>query len=120
MKINVAINALQSLAQETRLEVFRLLVRAGQEGVPAGEIAVALDVPAPTLSFHLNHLSNAGLIEVRRDGRQRCYTVCFDQVRDLLGFLMEDCCQGRAELCAPVSTACCINNEDTPRNDACC
>jgi len=119
MKINTAINALQSLAQETRLEVFRLLVRTGPEGLPAGEIAAALDVPAPTLSFHLNHLSNAGLVEVRRDGRQRCYSVCFEQVRGLLGFLMEDCCQGRAELCAPAADACCAPGEKGSVNGCC-
>lgn len=119
MKINNAIAALQSLAQETRLEVFRLLVRTGPEGMPAGEIASALNVPAPTLSFHLNHLSHAGLIEVRRDGRQRCYSVCFEQVRELLGFLMEDCCQGRAELCGPAAEPCCGQDEKEGASGCC-
>jgi DNA-binding transcriptional ArsR family regulator len=98
MEIKAAIAALQSLAQETRLEVFRLLVRAGKDGLPAGEIGEALDVPAPTLSFHLNHLSNAGLVERRRVGRSIWYTVRFDGFGRLMEYLMENCCQGRLEI----------------------
>lgn len=97
MEIQAAIAALQSLAQETRLEVFRLLVRAGEDGLPAGEIGEALDVPAPTLSFHLNHLSHAGLVERRREGRSIWYTVRFEGFRSLMEYLMENCCQGRLE-----------------------
>jgi ArsR family transcriptional regulator len=107
MKILTAIEALQGLAQETRLEVFRLLVKAGHDGMPAGDIASALDVPAPTLSFHLNHLCNAGLIERRREGRSLWYSVHFEQVRGLLAFLTEDCCQGRPELCGVSAPAAC-------------
>lgn len=103
MKTKAAINALQSLAQETRLAVFRLLVKAGPNGMPAGDIAAALDVPAPTLSFHLNHLAHAGLVDRRREGRSVIYFVRYDDVRALLEFLTEDCCQGRAELCRPFS-----------------
>lgn len=103
MKTKAAINALQSLAQETRLGVFRLLVKAGPNGMPAGDIAAALDVPAPTLSFHLKHLAHAGLVERNRHGRSIIYSVRYDDVRALLEFLTEDCCQGRAELCRPFS-----------------
>lgn len=97
METKSAIDALQSLAQETRLAVFRLLVRAGTEGLTAGEIAAELDVPGPTLSFHLKHLCHAGLIDCRREGRSLWYRASFAQVRDLLAYLMEDCCQGRPE-----------------------
>ncbi len=99
METNHAIDALQSLAQETRLSVFRLLIRAGFEGMTAGDIANALDVPAPTLSFHLKHLCNAGLIACRRDGRSLWYTVSFERIRDLLAYLTEDCCQGHPDIC---------------------
>lgn len=106
MEIKNAIEALQSLAQETRLSVFRLLVRAGYEGMTAGDIAAALDVPAPTLSFHLKQLGGAGLVTCRRDGRSLWYSVSFDRVRELLAYLMEDCCQGRPELCGTLMPAC--------------
>jgi ArsR family transcriptional regulator, arsenate/arsenite/antimonite-responsive transcriptional repressor len=101
MDVNSAIDALAALAQETRLAVFRLLVREGPEGLPAGVIAERLGIPAPTLSFHLNQLSAAELVVGRRDGRSMIYAVNFAGMRDLLGFLVEDCCGGRPELCAP-------------------
>lgn len=107
MEIKDAVDALSALAHETRLTVFRVLVRAGHEGLPAGEIAALLGVPNPTLSFHLNHLSQAGLLKTRRVGRSILYSVSFDGVRDLLEFLMEDCCQGRAELRGPRESASC-------------
>lgn len=97
METKTAIGALQSLAQETRLAVFRLLVRAGAHGLTAGEIATALNVPGPTLSFHLKHLCHAGLIDCQREGRSLWYRASFTRVRDLLAYLMEDCCQGRPE-----------------------
>ncbi len=93
-----AIAALGSLAQETRLDAFRALIKAGPEGLPASAIAEVLDVPATTLSFHLNHLMQAGLIARRRDGRWLWYSARYDTVEALIGFLMKDCCQG-----APVS-----------------
>ena len=99
MEMNDAVRALDSLAQESRLETFRLLAKIGAEGLAAGEIARRLEVPPATLSFHLNHLRNAGLIESRREGRQLIYALRPDSVRSLLGFLTEDCCQGRPELC---------------------
>jgi DNA-binding transcriptional ArsR family regulator len=101
METKTAIRILGALAQETRLAVFRLLVRAGSEGLSAGEIAGALSVPAPTLSFHLKELSHAGLIEAAREGRSIRYSLCAEGMREFLEFLTEDCCQGHAELCLP-------------------
>ena len=106
METNDAIDALQSLAQETRLAVFRLLVRAGHDGMMAGEIAANLDVPGPTLSFHLKHLCHAGLLVCRRDGRSLWYTVSFGQIRALLAYLTEDCCQGHPEICGSGFSTC--------------
>ena len=94
MELNNAIGALGALAQETRLMAFRLLVRAGPAGVPAGEIARALDVPAATMSFHLAHLARSGLISPRRDGRSIIYAADFDGMRSLIAYLSEDCCAG--------------------------
>jgi DNA-binding transcriptional ArsR family regulator len=102
MEINTATRALGALSQETRLETFRLLVRAGIEGMAAGDIARVMDIPHNTMSSHLSILANANLIESRRDGRSIIYSVDFDGTRDLLSFLVEDCCQGRPEVCAPV------------------
>jgi ArsR family transcriptional regulator, arsenate/arsenite/antimonite-responsive transcriptional repressor len=98
METKAAVHALASLAQETRLEIFRLLVRMGPEGLPAGEIAEALQVPNNTLSFHLAQLSQGGLLESRRDGRSIIYAINVNGIRELFAFLMEDCCQGRKEL----------------------
>jgi DNA-binding transcriptional ArsR family regulator len=98
-----AISALGALAHEGRLDIFRLLVRAGAEGMAAGEIARTTDAAASTQSANLSILSRAGLITSRRDGRSIIYSAAYDQMRDLLGFLMEDCCGGRPEICAPVA-----------------
>ncbi len=102
MEITTATRALGALSQETRLETFRLLVRAGIEGMAAGDIARVMDIPHNTMSSHLSILANANLIESRREGRSIIYSVDFDGTRDLLSFLVEDCCQGRPEVCAPV------------------
>jgi ArsR family transcriptional regulator len=108
MEAQLAIKRLSAIAQEARLEVFRLLVKAGPEGVAAGDIARKLDVPANTMSAQLLVLSNAGLIRARREGRSIIYAINFDAMRDLLVFLTKDCCGGRAEMCAPLaSIACC-------------
>lgn len=96
METQNVIEALQSLAQETRLDVFRLLVKAGPAGLMAGEISERLAVPGPTLSFHLSQLTHSGLLNRRREGRALWYSVDFAQVGTLLAFLMEDCCQGQA------------------------
>jgi ArsR family transcriptional regulator, arsenate/arsenite/antimonite-responsive transcriptional repressor len=103
MDSETAVKRLAAIAQEARLEVFRLLVRAGPEGMAAGDIARALDVPANTLSAQLLVLSNAGLVRARRDGRSIIYAINFEAMRDLLVFLTEDCCGGRAEMCAPLA-----------------
>lgn len=103
MEIKDAIARLASLAQESRLEVFRLLVRAGPDGVAAGDIARGLGITPNTLSSQLNILSNAGLISSRRDGRSIIYAARYEAMSELLRYLMEDCCQGRAEVCAPLA-----------------
>ncbi len=97
-----AIRGLSALAQESRLDVFRLLVCEGETGLPAGEIARALSVPHNTLSTHLALLTAAGLLRSESRGRQVIYRVDIDGMRGLSGFLLEDCCQGRAELCSPL------------------
>ncbi len=100
MEISAAVEALGALAQETRLAVFRLLVHAGPNGLPAGEIAQRVAVPPATLSFHLKELARAGLIAARRESRQIFYAADFAGMRDLLAFLTEDCCGGHPEVCA--------------------
>jgi ArsR family transcriptional regulator len=106
-----ATRALGALSQESRLQAFRLLVRSGTDGMPAGGIARALDIPHNTMSSHLSILVNAGLVNSRRDGRSIIYNIDFDGTRALLSFLMEDCCRGRPEVCTPmldsVLPACC-------------
>ncbi len=97
-----AVAALSALAHPGRLEVFRLLVRAGHEGLAAGEIARATGSLSNTLSANLNILSHAGLVASRREGRSIIYTAGFERISGLLNFLMEDCCDGRREICAPV------------------
>ena len=96
-----AVAALSALAQEHRLAVFRLLVQAGPKGLPAGQVAEALDLAPNTLTFHFDRLRAAGLVTVRRDGRSMIYAAQFETMNTLLGFLTENCCQGAAEKCAP-------------------
>lgn len=105
METTAAVVRLSALAQNSRLSVFRLLVRAGREGVPAGEIARALNITPNTLSAQLTILSNAGLVRSRRDGRSIIYTADYDGMSQLLVYLMEDCCQGRPEVCSPLADA---------------
>jgi DNA-binding transcriptional ArsR family regulator len=99
MKQRDALAALAALAQDTRLAVFRHLVIAGPEGAPAGDIAQALRVPAPTLSFHLKELEQARLVTSRRESRSIIYSANYERMRGLLAFLMEDCCRGQPEIC---------------------
>ena len=99
MKQKDALVALAALAQDTRLAVFRFLVIAGPEGAAAGDIAQALKVPAPTLSFHLKELEQAHLVASRRESRSIIYSANYERMRGLLSFLMEDCCRGRPEIC---------------------
>lgn len=103
MESHDAVNALAALAHPGRLEIFRVLVQAGPEGMAAGEIARATGSRANTLSTNLNILSAAGLAHSRRDGRSIIYTAGYDSMRQLLAFLMEDCCAGKPEICAPLA-----------------
>ncbi|MEI9932334.1 MAG: helix-turn-helix transcriptional regulator [Rhizomicrobium sp.] len=111
MESETAVKRLSAIAQDARLDVFRLLVKAGPDGMAAGNIARKLKTAANTLSAQLLVLSNAGLIRARRDGRSIIYAINFNAMRDLLVFLTEDCCGGRAEMCAPLveiaSRGCC-------------
>jgi ArsR family transcriptional regulator, arsenate/arsenite/antimonite-responsive transcriptional repressor len=102
MDINKALAAFFALSQQTRLDVFRLLVKAGSDGLNAGEIASLLDVKQNTMSANLTVLLNAGMVRNERHGRTIRYFADFDAMRALLSFLMEDCCGGRPELCQPV------------------
>lgn len=97
-----ALSAMAALAQETRLDVFRLLVRAGPDGLAAGEIGRRLDVRQNTMSANLAILLNAGLVRNERRGRSIRYFADLDAMRDLLAFLMDDCCGGRPEICQPL------------------
>jgi DNA-binding transcriptional ArsR family regulator len=99
METAAAATALSALGHQPRLEVFRLLVRAGVGGMAAGDIAKATGVLANTLSSNLNILSAAGLISSRRDGRSIIYSAAYDQIGDLLSFLIEDCCGDSPEFC---------------------
>lgn len=103
MKMADAVRRLSALSQQSRLEVFRLLVKAGPDGMAAGEIARRLDTAPNTLSAQLLLLSNAGLIRARREGRSIIYAADFDAMAGLLLFLTEDCCGGKAEICAPLA-----------------
>ncbi|MEA1651525.1 metalloregulator ArsR/SmtB family transcription factor [Nitrospirillum sp. BR 11164] len=98
-----AVKRLSALAQESRLAVFRLLVKAGPDGLAAGDIARALDIPPNTLSAQLAVLANAGLTVSRREGRSIIHAADYAGMGALLVYLMEDCCQGRPEICAPLA-----------------
>jgi ArsR family transcriptional regulator, arsenate/arsenite/antimonite-responsive transcriptional repressor len=105
MKKSTAVAALGALAQETRLEIFRLLVQKGPNGMAAGEIGDRLGLPSPTLSFHLNQLRFAGLVTSRRVSRSIIYSANFKVMTGLLAYLTENCCAGRPDLCAPETCA---------------
>jgi ArsR family transcriptional regulator, arsenate/arsenite/antimonite-responsive transcriptional repressor len=96
-----AVAALAALAQESRLDVFRLLVKAGPEGMPAGAVATALDLPPNTLTFHFDRLRMAGLVTVRREGRSMIYAARYETMNGLVAFLTEQCCQGNRAQCFP-------------------
>lgn len=106
-----AVDGLGALAHPGRLEAFRLLVKAGPEGLAAGELARLTGSKPNTLSTNLNILAAAGLVGSRRDGRSIIYTAGYDRMRELLAFLMEDCCGGAPEICAPLlalASSCCV------------
>ena len=114
MLLPSAVEALSALAQGHRLAVFRLLVRAGAQGLAAGEIAREIGVLPNTLSTHLTILGHAKLVQSRREGRSVIYFADYDGMRDLLGFLVADCCAGRPEICGSlveVSKSDCSSNE---------
>lgn len=110
MKKSAAITALSALAQDTRLDVFRLLVKVGPRGLPAGEIGERLGLPGATLSFHLNTLKHAGLIRCRREGRSLIYSADFKAMNTLLAYLMENCCAGEGVCAVP---ACASDTDDS-------
>ena len=116
-----AIDALSALAQETRLQVHRLLVEAGPEGLPAGRISEELDLPPATLSFHLAHLTRAGLAQSRSEGRFVIYSADFQNMNALVGYLTENCCGGGS--CAPIPAKVTLKgkgNETLPRSRRTC
>jgi DNA-binding transcriptional ArsR family regulator len=126
METERALDAFQALAQETRLAALRLLVQAGPNGLPAGLIADRLAVQPSTLSTHLGILERAGLIASRREARHIFYSAQYEGLRRLIAFMLEDCCQGRAEICGglglPASSACapgaCAPRTGTPAKRA--
>ena len=95
--------ALAALAQEHRLEVYRILVQAGPSGMAAGEVASAVGIPPNTLSFHLDRLRHAGLVKFERQGRSLIYAARYDTMNALMGYLTENCCGSKPEICKPVS-----------------
>lgn len=113
MKSAAAIEALGALAQSSRLAIFKVLVKAGEGEMPAGGIAREIGVPASTLSAHLAVLARAGLVRSRRESRTIFYRANLDAMTALMAFLIEDCCEGRAELCAPLTSI-------VHRANACC
>jgi ArsR family transcriptional regulator len=98
-----AVAALAALAQDSRLDIYRLLVRAGPEGMPAGNIASELKLAPNTLTFHFDRLRQAGLVTVRRNGRLMIYAARYDTMNALIAFLTENCCGGAPEQCAPIA-----------------
>lgn len=118
-----AVEALSALAQEHRLAVFRLLVRTGPQGLPAGEIAREIGIPPSSMSSHLAIMAHAGIIESERESRSIIYRVSPDGVQGLLEFLVADCCAGQPRLCAPITImaqkalACC-DEDDSKRSKA--
>jgi DNA-binding transcriptional ArsR family regulator len=117
MESKSAVRALGALAQDTRLALFRLLVQAGPAGLAAGDIAERLNVPAPTLSFHLSQLSQAGLVLSVRQGRSILYSADFEAMQALVDFLTQSCCGGRPELCAPARAQRPSHATARPQND---
>jgi ArsR family transcriptional regulator len=101
MKQSQALLSFAALSQDTRLEILRLLVRAGPEGVAAGAVADAVGVSPSNLSFHLKELERAGLVSARREARSILYSADYGALRGLVSFITEDCCAGRREVCGP-------------------
>ena len=116
MNRSQAVNSFAALSQDTRLSIVRLLVRGGPDGIAAGEVADEVGVSASNVSFHLKELERAGLIEARREARSIIYSANYGALRDLISFLMKDCCGGRPEICAPVlADPCCARAKSKRR-----
>jgi ArsR family transcriptional regulator, arsenate/arsenite/antimonite-responsive transcriptional repressor len=115
-----ALSGFAALSQDTRLGIVRLLVKAGPDGIGAGQIADEIGVSASNLSFHLKELLHAGLVEAKREARAIIYTANYEGLRGLIGFLMKDCCAGRPEICAPILSdpACCTPAKPRKRANA--
>lgn len=120
MEPTTAIDALAALAQSTRLDAYRLLMKHEPDGLPAGEVARLLDVPANTMSTHLAVLQRAGLISAERHSRSIIYRAELDQVRELTAFLVNDCCGGHPELCKPLVDAFTPSCNPKETGNACC
>jgi ArsR family transcriptional regulator, arsenate/arsenite/antimonite-responsive transcriptional repressor len=119
--LKLLIAALAALAQESRLDIFRLLVQAGPDGIPAGQIGERLGLPSATLSFHLNQLRHAGLVTFRRESRSLIYAAEYAAMNELLAYLTENCCQGDASSCdaGACDSSTLINaKKGTPANEA--
>jgi|SRR5690348_7517894 len=101
MKKPDVLAALAALAQDNRLDIFRLLVEAGRDGMPAGAVAEALDLAPNTLTFHFDRLRDAELVTVRREGRSMIYAARYETMNALIGFLTENCCGGYPDRCIP-------------------
>ena len=122
MDIQEAIIVFDALSQETRLKAFRLLVQAGQSGLAAGVLSEQLGTPHNTMSFHLGHLSNAGIITSRKEGRSVTYSANFDATRNLIGFIVKDCCsvdfasirEDRKTGCSIIELANCCDPQTMP------
>ncbi len=100
METSEAVLSLGALSQETRLNIFKALIRQGPEGLPAGTLGTLIDVPGPTLSFHLKELLRARLVSARREGRHIFYAADYGQMQTLVRFLLEDCCQKHPQIYA--------------------
>ena len=111
MDTSEALSALSALSQPTRLAIFRLLVRAGEDGVAAGEIATAVGGVQNTISSHLATLARAGLIAPERAGRVVRYRASYATAGDLVAFLLEECCGGRPEICVPLVSLSCLQSK---------
>ncbi len=121
METKQALEAFQALSQETRLASLRLLVQAGPNGLPAGFIADRLAVQPSTLSTHLALLERSGLVASRREARHIFYSAQYEGLRQLIAFMMEDCCQGRPEICGglvPIESAACAPGACAPKPKA--
>ena len=123
METKQAVSALSALAHEGRLTIFRELVQAGPEGLAAGEVARRVGIPPNTLSASLTILSYAGLVSSRRVGRSIIYAASYDGMSNLLGYLAQDCCNSRPEVCAPLASivsgaACCAADQLQPLKES--